>query len=206
MAQTPNQRPPATGSPHVGNSENMSRGNLGFAGLIIGLVLILILIAVFADRSGGSAPPVASSDGAMADGMRGNDTASADREGALFELDPDQAFVKLQSPAGTPNLIIYFQAEPADLTVNFAEAAEPIQNYAEQNPDAQFEVIGFADTRTENDTPEPLAAARAATVAEALNNAGIDPSRLVVRGAADGAAPLRSGDNTGRAEVRTLTP
>ena len=199
MVLTPNEARPATGA--AGRSANPGqpdKGCLGYAFAILGVVVLIVFVAVLAGGFIGSR-----SERSVVT-MEGADTASVDRTGALFEVDADEPFVQLEGEGGTPGLIIYFQADREEAGVDFASAVGPIREWAEANPGARFEVVGFEDEDVEGDTENPLAERRASAIAEAMANVGIAPERIGIRTAREGATTLRPGDTTGRVEIRTI--
>lgn len=199
MVLTPNEARPATGEAHrtVGQGRP-DKGFLGYAAAMLGAVVLIVFVAVLAGGFIGSR-----SERSVAT-MEGADTASADRTGALFEIDADSPFVQLESATGAPNLVIYFEAGREEAGVDFASAVSPIQEYAAANPNSRFEVVGFEDQAVEGETQNPLAERRASAIAEAMANTGIAAERIGIRVAGPDSGTLRTGDNKGRVEIRTI--
>jgi hypothetical protein len=211
MVLTPNEGRPTDGPPgqaaNPGQLNKTDRGQpkkgcVGYAFVILGVVVLILFVAVLAGGFIGSRSERAV---ATVETMEGQDTASVDRTGALFQVEADSNYVQLEGEGGAPSLIVYFEAGREDAAVNFQSAAGPIQAYAQANPNARFEVVGFEDATAEADTTNPLAERRASNIAEALANLGIDNQRIGIRNAREGARTLRPDDNTGRVEVRTIS-
>jgi hypothetical protein len=199
MVHNSQDRPVGGNVTHATHQRRDNSGFLGYAGILFIAVTVVLVIAAIAGGFISSRSQQSVID-------KGADTASADREGALFVLNPDEGpFVQMETETGSPQLVIYFQANREDLAVDFQQAVGPIQAWAQANPDDQFEVVGFEDNRVEGDTANPLAERRASAVAEALASAGIASDRILIRNAQDGEATLRSDDSTGRVEVRTVS-
>lgn len=199
MVLTPNEGRPATGHAQRPVSQgDQGKGCLGYGFAILGVVVLILFVAVLSGSFIGSRSE------RSVQTMEGADTATADRTGALFEVEADTPFVQLESATGAPNLIIYFEAGREEAGVDFTSAVAPIQEYAAANPNSRFEVVGFEDETVEGDTDNPLAERRASNIAEALANVGIASERIGIRSARQGDNTLRPGDNTGRVEIRTI--
>jgi outer membrane protein OmpA-like peptidoglycan-associated protein len=199
MVLTPNEARPATGEVQRPVDQGKpDKGFLGYAAAMLVAVVLIVFVAVLAGGFIGSR-----SERSVAT-MEGADTASADRTGALFEVEADTPFVQLESASGAPNLVIYFEAGREEAGVDFASAVAPIQEYAAANPNSRFEIVGFEDETVEGDTANPLAERRASAIAEAMANTGIAAERIGTRIAGPDSGTLRSGDNTGRVEIRTI--